>query len=231
MFDVAGKVVREVSPGRFRVEHPLAVNVKDGSVLVYVPAGVFEMGDGQDNDCPKHRVEVSAYWIGIYAVTNGQYLKFVRETGHRAPEAADYGEPVWRNGGFPAEKADHPVVCVSWADAVAYARWSGCRLPTEAEWEKAARGPEGSLYPWGNEWDAAKCRHAGNEGSQTTCAVYAYPTGVSGYGTYNQSGNALEWCSDWYDADYYRNSPACDPRGPDGGSSRTAASSPRASAS
>jgi formylglycine-generating enzyme len=199
----------------------ITVNVWDGSLLAYVPAGMSEMGDGQDADCPKHRVELSAYWIGIYAVTNAQYLKFVRATGHRAPDKADYGEAVWKNGRFSAEKADHPVVCVSWDDAVAYARWAGCRLPTEAEWEKAARGRAGLLYPWGNDWDEAKCRHAKNWwGSETTCAVYGYSSGVSGYGTYNQSGNVWEWCSDWYGGDYYQASPAGNPRGPETGSLR-----------
>jgi formylglycine-generating enzyme required for sulfatase activity len=202
------------------LSHRLAVNRKDGSPMIYVPAGEFEMGDGQRNDCPKHKVQLSAYWIGVYCVTNAQYLQFMQATKHRAPDQADYGNPVWKGRSFPPEQADHPVVCVSWDDATAYAKWSGCALPTEAQWEKAARGPGGLIYPWGNDWDAGRCRNDKNKGNETTCPVSGYPGGVSGYGTYNQGGNVWEWCSDWYDSDYYGKSPARDPRGPEGGSFR-----------
>ena len=202
------------------IRHRVAVNAKDGSVLVHVPAGPFEMGDGGDSDCPKHAVELSAYWIGVHAVTNAQYGRFVAATGHRRPETADYGKAVWRNGSYPREKADHPVVCVSWDDAQAYVRWAGCVLPTEAQWEKAARGPVGLIYPWGNAWDPSRCRNDGNRGDETTIAVSGYASGVSGYGTYQQSGNVWEWCSDRYDEDYYRSSSARDPGGPSGGSTR-----------
>ena len=195
----------------------IAVNAKDGSVLVYVPPGVFEMGDGVGDNCPPHGVELSGYWIGVYAVTNAQYLKFIGETGHRAPDRMDYGKRVWKKGRFAAEEADHPVVGVSWDDSVAYAAWAGCELASEAQWEKAARGPLGLVYPWGNEWDADKCRFTGNRGEERTCPAHGYPQGASGYGTYNQSGNVWEWCADWYDAKYYRNSPKQDPRGPEEG--------------
>ncbi|WP_295590242.1 SUMF1/EgtB/PvdO family nonheme iron enzyme [uncultured Lamprocystis sp.] len=215
-----GGILRELGKGRYRIEHPLAVNARDGSVMVHVPAGEFEMGDGQGDNCPKHRVFVSAYWMGVYAVTNAQYLKFVEATGHRAPDKADYGQAIWTGRGFPKDKADHPVVCVAWDDAVAYVQWAGCELPTEAQWEKAARGPAGLIYPWGNDWDASRCRHDKNKGSETTCPVSGYPGGVSGYGTYNQSGNVWEWCADWYENGYYGKSPVRDPRGPEGGSSR-----------
>jgi formylglycine-generating enzyme required for sulfatase activity len=169
--------------------YPLVVNEADGSVLVYVPAGEFEMGDGQDANCPKHRVYVDAYYIGLYCVTNAQYARFVQATGHREPDTANYGGAVWRGSSYPPEKAEHPVVCVSWDDAVAYGQWAELRLPMEAEWEHAARGPSGLLYPWGNGWDATRCRHEDNRGAATTCRVDDYPRGVSGYGTYNQSGN------------------------------------------
>ncbi len=215
---IDGKLCELRKDGELHQVRPLAVNRKDGTVLVYVPGGEFEMGDGQDSDCPKHRVTVSGYWIGIYCVTNRQYAAFVKATKHRAPDEG-YGA-VWQSGRCPEEKLDHPVVCVSWDDASAYGKWAGLELPTEAQWEKAARGPRGFIYPWGNEWDAGKCRNDTNKGSGQTCRVWEYPAGVSGYGTYNQSGNVWEWCRDWYGSDYYGTSPKQDPVGPEGGSSR-----------
>jgi formylglycine-generating enzyme required for sulfatase activity len=198
-----------------RLEHYLALNKKDGSVMVRIPAGESEMGDGKDSDTPKHRIELSEYWIGVYCVTNRQYGKFVAETKHRAPDKADYGEAIWKNGQCPADKLDHPVVCVSWDDAGAYAKWAGLSLPTEAQWEKAARGPKGWIYPWGNEWDAKKCRNSTNKGNDTTAAVWDCSNGTSCYGTMQQSGNVWEWCADWYEADYYGKSPKKEPAGPD----------------
>lgn len=189
----------------------IAVNAKDGSILVYVPPGEFEMGDGQGSDCPKHRVQLSGYWIGVYAVTNAQYLKFVEARWRGLPASSRH-----RDSGLAA----HPVTDVSWDDSVAYANWAGCELASEAQWEKACRGPLGLIYPWGKDWDAGKCRNSANKGSEQTCVVHGYPAVVSGYGTYNQSGNVREWCADWYDHEYYGKSPAKDPRGPEGGSLR-----------
>ena len=151
---VTGDCIRHIEGDRYRVEYPLAVNARDGSLMVYVPAGEFAMGDGQYNHCPQRAVHLSAYWIGVHAVTNAQYLRFVEATGHRAPNRADYGSPLWKGRSFPPEQAGHPVVCVSWDDARAYAEWAGCGLPTEAQWEKAARGPRGLIYPWGDGWDS-----------------------------------------------------------------------------
>ena len=218
MSETAGHILRQMAPSRFRVEHPLAVNAKDGSVLVFIPAGEFEMGDGQREDCPNHQVELSGYWIGVYAVTNAQYLEFVEATGHRVPvpDTAHSGDAVWKDRSFPPAKADHPVVFVSWEDSLAYAKWAGCELASEAQWEKACRGPLGLFYPWGKEWDASKCRNRGNQDDEQTSAVYGYPRGVSGYGTYNQSGNVFEWCADWREEKYYGKSPAKDPKGPEG---------------
>ena len=170
------------------------------------------MGDGKDGDNPKHRVHLDAYYIGKYAVTNAQYAKFVRATGHRPPN-----NKLWDDSKF----GNHPVVNVSWDDTMAYARWAGCTLPTEAQWEKAARGPQGYVYPWGNSWDPSKLRHSVGVRAIGTAPVDAYPGGASGYGTYQQAGNVLEWCSDWYHGDYYTTPDAArNPRGPSTGSRR-----------
>lgn len=180
--------------------------------MVLIPAGEFEMGDGKGEDSPKHRVWLDAYYIGETCVTNAQYAEFVRSGGGRKPDNDRWDNP---------EFAEHPVTDVDWEDASAYAAWAGCELPAEAQWEKAARGPEGYIYPWGNEWDPSKCRHGKNHDDETTAPVTAYPDGRSGYGTYQQSSNVWEWCQDWYDTDYYRSDAAThNPEGPSVGSSR-----------
>jgi sulfatase modifying factor 1 len=199
----------------WRLEHDLAVNKQDGSMLLRVAAGEFEMGDGQDADCPKHRVHLDEYWIGAYCVTNGQYGRFVQEAKHSAPS----GGP-WSNGTCRADAMDHPVTYVNWEDAQSYAKWSGLALPTEAQWEKAARGPLGLVYPWGPAWDVDLCRNDKNKGSGNTAEVWRYGRGVSGHGTYQQSGNVWEWCADWWDEKYYDKSEREHPRCPDGGSLR-----------
>ncbi|NUQ63359.1 MAG: formylglycine-generating enzyme family protein [Pirellulales bacterium] len=191
--------------------HDTVLKFWEGSELVYVPPGEFEMGDGEDADCPKHRVWLDGYYIAIYPVTNAQYGRFVEATGYPGPANPRWQESPW---------ADHPVTDVSWDDAQAYAEWAGLSLPTEAQWEKAARGPENRKYPWGDAWDPERCRHAGNRGTETTCAVHEYPQGASGYGCFHMSGNAGEWCEDWYDEAYYRTGPVRNPGGSEEGSQR-----------
>jgi len=188
----------------------------DGMVMVYVPAGEFLMGssdaDSQasDNEKPQHTVYLDGYWIDRTEVTNAQYRKCVEAGPCRRPECWDdenYNTP------------DQPVVCVSWDDARAYAAWAGGWLPTGAEWEKAARGTDGRIYPWGNgPPDCDKVNYSGCVGYPA--AVGSYSLGASPYGALDMAGNAWEWVADWYDEGYYARSPAHNPQGPDAGDYR-----------
>lgn len=197
-------------------------NEKDDSEMVLIPAGEFLMGSetGFPPERPTHRVCVDAFYLSKYPVTNAQYRRFVAETGHRLPYLDDRRMQLdnWDQDTrtYPSGRAYHPVMLVSWRDAQAYCEWAGGRLPTEAEWEKAARGGlEGKLYPWGDEIDPSLANYDNREG---TTPVGSYPP--NGYGLYDVAGNVWEWIADWYDAKYYSRSPARNPQGPENGTVR-----------
>jgi len=183
-------------------------NPADGSVLVLVPAGRFLAGGPreQEGGGVPFPVHLPAFYIGLHEVTNAQYKRFIDATGHRPPDPEKWldKEPVWNGRAFAPDKANHPVVDVNWSDATAYCKWAGLRLPTELEWEKAARGTDGRVYPWGNDWDAAKCCCGRrNQGKDMTSPVMSYPDGRSPWGLYDMAGNACEWCADVWDPDAY----------------------------
>jgi formylglycine-generating enzyme required for sulfatase activity/serine/threonine protein kinase len=191
--------------------------------MVHIPAGEFLRGSQERDkralapEKPQRRIYLEEYWIGKYPVTNAQYAIFVEATGRRHPEH-------WEGGRPPEGKENHPVANVSWWDALAYCRWLAemtgkrYRLLTEAQWEKAARGTDGRMYPWGNSWNSRKC-NTREERKMGTTSVDAYsPAGDSPYGCADMAGNVLEWVADWYSEDYYaRSSVSQNPYGPASG--------------
>ncbi len=170
----------------------------DDPGMVYVPGGEFIFGsdEGREEESPEQVVEIDGFNIDKHPVTCAEYKAFVDATGHPAPRD-------WEGDEIPEGHEEHPVVWVSWEDATAYCEWAGKRLPTEMEWEKAARGTEGNIYPWGNSFDASLCNSRESDIGETT-VVDRFPEGATPYGALDMSGNVWEWTADWYDA--YRGS-------------------------
>ena len=232
-----------------KTDLPKEVVGKDGAEMVLIPAGEFEMGTDSsevsqlvqwakkwysearasqfEDEAPRHTVYLDAFYMDRYEVTNALYKKFMDATGHKAPEH-------WDSGGaynFPFDGPDQPVAYVSWYDAKAYAEWAGKRLPTEAQWEKAARGGlAGKRFPWGDsDPDGSQCNFADkniylgydwsdksvDDGYRDFAPVGSFTP--NGYGLHDMAGNAWEWCADWYDRGYYANSPSRNPTGPGSG--------------
>ena len=160
--------------------------------MALVPRGEFVMGSNErwDDEAPEYMESVETFHIDLHEVTNANYHLFASATKREPPYH-------WSEGNIPAGKEDHPVIYVSWHDANAYCKWSGKRLPTEQEWEKAARGENGNIYPWGNEWSLDKSNNP-YKGSTGTQPVGSYPEGRSPYGLYNMSGNVWEWVDSFY---------------------------------
>jgi formylglycine-generating enzyme required for sulfatase activity len=182
--------------------------------MTLVPAGEFTMGsnEGSDHEKPEHRVYLDAYYIDKYEVTVGQYAKFLDATSINPP-------PMWTTMDQPPHQK-RPVVNVDWEDANNYCEWAQKRLPTEAEWEKAARGTDGRIYPWGNDPPNPQRANYGKEKWNKHTAlvpVGQLKDGQSPYGISDLAGNVWEWVSDWYDPDYYATTPSRNPHGPEKG--------------
>jgi serine/threonine-protein kinase len=187
------------------------VSLQDGMEMVYVPGGEFLMGPGMK------KVRVDAFWIDRTEITNAMYSRCVEARACPPPSRENYKKP---------EYANHPVIWVNWFQSLAYCRWAGRRLPTEAEWEKAARGTDGRLYPWGNEDPQndmvnicdQTCNFKWNDktiddGFSQTVPVGSYPKGASPYGALDMSGNVWEWTADWFDETNYYVPQSVNPKG------------------
>jgi len=200
-------------------------NANDGLAvnMVFVPAGEFSMGSeqGDVDESPVHNVYLDAFYIDMYEVTNAHYRLCVDAGACLQPEktgsftrASYYENPVFD---------DFPVMYVNWDMAQAYCAWRDARLPSEAQWEKAARGTDGRTYPWGEDIDCQRANYYSQVGTDFIACVGdasrvgSFESGQSPYGAYDMTGNVWEWVADWYDASYYQRSPASNPNGPDSG--------------
>jgi formylglycine-generating enzyme required for sulfatase activity len=219
---------------------PKSVNDGYGDFLL-VPAGAFTMGDttgeGLDRERPVHTVTLDAFYIGKHEITNADWKKFQNDPGYEDKKFWPNGwvvpkdqSPYWHqannHGGGTPGSDNYPVLGVNWDAATAYCNWLSAktgkkyRLPTEAEWEKAARGTDKRKFPWGNQISHEYANYVGKQRFDTGMEVGSFPKGASPYGALDMAGNVLEWCQDWYQRDYYKESPKKNPQGPAKGAYR-----------
>lgn len=226
-------------PGRYSLDARFVDQLRPH---VFVEAGKYLRGTSSNEEAillrlgsavlpiekPQRSIYLEAFHIDKYPITNEEYSRFVESTGYRAEGISDCG--TWLSY-YSHGKELHPVVCVSWKDIQSYCRWAEKRLPTEAEWEKAARGTDGRIFPWGNQFDESRCNSTNYQfgtgrGFGSTTPVDAFPDGVSPYGCYDMVGNVWELVSDWLDistnngGNYYAISPPRNPKGPSSGQIR-----------
>jgi eukaryotic-like serine/threonine-protein kinase len=198
---------------------------KDGMVMVYIPEGNFQMGSNHANEKPVHTVYLDAFWIDQTVVTNAMYSKCVASNACEPPAgggSSDDHPSYYGNSQFD----NYPVVDVTWDMAGTYCKWAGRQLPTEAQWEKAARGTDGRIYPWGNIAPNASLYYVNYDRKiGDTTEVGIYPKAASVYGMLDAVGNVFQWVADWYSETYFRSSPASNPLGPDSGQYRVVRSS------
>jgi formylglycine-generating enzyme required for sulfatase activity len=211
-----GKI--KTQTGLFAMELKFQTHPVDGAKMVFVPAGTFLMGRpaadilAKPHEVPQRTVFLSAYWIDVYPVTNARYRRFLDEGGYEFQDYWDEEGWDWkRENGVTAPTAwnrpgwnepNQPAAGVSWHEASAYARWAHKKLPTEAQWERAARGTDGRDYPWGNEWPRRDLANFNDHVGHVT-PVGAYPKGVSPCGCHDMAGNVNNWCEDWYWPEFY----------------------------
>ncbi|MEW6404948.1 MAG: SUMF1/EgtB/PvdO family nonheme iron enzyme [Chloroflexota bacterium] len=192
------------------------VSPADGMTQIYIPAGIVKMGGldvfAEADELPAHEVQLDAFWIDQVEVTNGMYALCVQvgACSHPAKSNSDNRMAYFGNPEFQ----DYPVVYVPWPAAKAYCEWAGRRLPTEAEWERAARGDDVRTYPWGGEIPNATLSNSNNDVGDTS-RVGSYAAGASPFGVLDMTGNVWEWVADYYDRDYYADSPGTNPTGPE----------------
>jgi formylglycine-generating enzyme required for sulfatase activity len=224
----------------------------DGMEMVFVPEGSFLMGSSEGTrgamppEFPQHEVFLNSFWVDRTEVTNAMFAAFLNAQGNQVEDGKSWLDTDREKDYVSIEQVDglwqpkegkenHPVVMVNWYGAAAYCEWTGRRLPTEAEWEKAARGENGQIFPWGDEFDSSvanlddmpdkddwkiECTESGCDGFAHTSPVGIFFEGASPYGALDMAGNVWEWVADWEDWGYYANSPLSNPRGPSSGNAK-----------